>query len=360
MDSDQTLSSSSPPDNRWEASPEDFARLRDGPVFSHLDDLAVLQIEGDDAVSFLQAQATADLAAMTPESWQLGGYCTPKGRLLAIFEAWRWQSGLRILLPAEIADATLRRLSMFVLRSKARLTNASGAWSALGVFGGGSAALLTELGLDVPSRAGQCTTIENDGRLAMRPHGDGCAERFVMLVPAQDKEQWTRRLTSGAHAVAEAAAGARVAAPHAATRVAPALWWWSQVDAAVPAVFSSTREWFVPQAVNLELLDGVSFRKGCYPGQEIVARSQYLGKLRRRLMLGHAAQIASGTDVFHSEAPNPVGRIVMAAAAPRGGWDLLFECPTDRTEQGSLHAGSADGPQLEVRTLPYPIFDPTT
>jgi folate-binding protein YgfZ len=345
MDSDQTkTSSSTAPDNRWQASAEDFACLRAGPVVSHLDDLAVLQVEGADAIPFLHAQVTADIAAMGMASWQLGGYCTPKGRLLAIFDAWRWQEGLRLVLPAAIAESTLRRLSMFVLRSKAKLTDASQAWSALAVFGAGSSELLRAIAPDVPERVGECIVLENDARLARRPHGANCAERFLLVVPAADRASWLERLQSGAK-------------PAAST--SSSLWWWSQVDAAVPSIFASTRESFVPQAVNLEVLDGVSFRKGCYPGQEIVARSQYLGKLRRRLMLGHIGQIDGGSDIFHDDAPSPVGRIVMAAAAPQGGWDLLFECPTDKSERGGLHAGRADGPLVELRPLPYPIFDPT-
>ena len=127
----------------------------------------------------------------------------------------------------------------------------------------------------------------------------------------------------------------------------------------MPAVFAETQELFVPQAVNLEVLGGVDFRKGCYPGQEVVARSQYLGKLRRRMFLAHGSAIGAEADIFQDGATEPVGRIVLAAGAPAGGWDLLFECPTDRAAGASLRAGGADAAPLQLRDLPYQLFDPT-
>jgi len=324
----------------WAASPTEFAQLRAGPVLSRLDDLGVLQLEGPDSESFLQTQSTADIAAMSLTSWQLAGYCTAKGRLLAIFEAWRWHAGLRLLLPRELVKANLDRLSKYVLRAKVRLSDVSASWAILGICGPGSAEALMQAGVPVPDQPWQCHEIEEDGRIARVPSGPGSTERMLLLISAERLDVWLRRLPLVAH-------------------VDKALWWWTQIDAAIPAVFEATRELFVPQAVNLEVLGGVSFRKGCYPGQEVVARSQYRGKLRRRLGLAHTAQMGAGSDIFHSNATDPVGRLVLAAKAPDGGWDLLFECPTELTEYGSLHAGSRDAPALVLRALPYPIFDPT-
>jgi len=179
-----------------------------------------------------------------------------------------------------------------------------------------------------------------DERLMRLPAGANCPERLLLLVRAEREAHWLALLAGLA-------------------RVGPELWWWAQVDAAVPAIVGATQELFVPQAVNLEVLGGVNFRKGCYPGQEVVARSQYLGKLRRRMFLAHAASIGAEPDIFLAGTAEPVGRIVLAAGAPAGGWDLLFECPTDRVEGASLHAGSASAVPLQVRALPYGLFDPT-
>ena len=144
-------------------------------------------------------------------------------------------------------------------------------------------------------------------------------------------------------------------------RLPSSVWWRSEVEAAVPTVFAATQEKFVPQMINLEVLGGVSFKKGCYPGQEVVARSQYLGKLKRRMQRAHVdhAEAAIAGDVYHSGEPQPVGTIVMAAASPHGGTDLLFEAPVDRLQSGTLHLASPTGPALVLRGLPYELFDPT-
>ena len=129
------------------------------------------------------------------------------------------------------------------------------------------------------------------------------------------------------------------------------VWWSSEIAAAIPTVFAATQEKFVPQMINFEVLGGVDFRKGCYPGQEIVARSQYLGKLKRRMQRGRVtvagdrmSDVAAGADVYHSDSAQPVGTVVMAAPssspAASGDTALLFEVPLDRLGTGSLHVAA--------------------
>jgi folate-binding protein YgfZ len=153
--------------------------------------------------------------------------------------------------------------------------------------------------------------------------------------------------------------GAQLPLPPNVERVTSDRWWLSEIEAAVPTVFAATQEKFVPQMINFEVLGGVDFKKGCYPGQEIVARSQYLGKLKRRMNVAHAdaANVQAAADVFAAGSEQPVGTVVMAAPTSAGS-ELLFEAPLDRTE-GSLHLRGADGPLLTVRPLPYVLFDPT-
>lgn len=328
------------PDNRWDALGADGQGMPSGPVAARLDDHAVLEFEGQDAVAFLQSQSTADIAAMGSGDWQLGAYCTPKGRLLAIFQSWRYESGVRLLLPRTIAADVQRRLSMFVLRSKLRIRDVSDAWAVFGLCGAGCAQALIERGVDVPAQPGQCARIGEDERCARLPVGAQCAERVVLVVRAEGAAAWQARMDFAA-------------------TVESGVWWWSSIDAGIPAIFASTRELFVPQAVNLEVLGAVSFRKGCYPGQEIVARSQYLGKLRRRMAIARADSIGPSADIFAAGSDAPVGRIVMAARVQPGSWDLLFECPTAQLESASLHAGSADAAPMQIGELPYRIFDPT-
>jgi folate-binding protein YgfZ len=139
-----------------------------------------------------------------------------------------------------------------------------------------------------------------------------------------------------------------------------AYFWWTQIDAGLPTVLAQTQEKFVPQMINFEVLGGVNFKKGCYPGQEVVARSQYLGKLRRRMQIAHvsAAAVAAGADVFAADADEPIGTVVQAEPAPTGGTDLLFEGPAARFDD-DLRLESRAGPRLLLRALPYELRDVT-
>jgi folate-binding protein YgfZ len=139
--------------------------------------------------------------------------------------------------------------------------------------------------------------------------------------------------------------------------LAPEVWRWLEVRSGVPRIVAATADRFVPQMINFELLDGVNFKKGCYPGQEVVARSQYRGTLKRRTYLVDSpAALAAGTEVFHSEDPGqPAGAVVLAASLPEGAHTALVELKIAATESGSLHAGAPDGPALQLAALPYTL-----
>lgn len=323
----------------WNADAAALEHALAGPALAVLEEFGVIAASGGDAASFLHAQLTNDVANLAPNAVQLNGYCNPKGRLLAVFTNWRDADAIYLQLPREILPAVRKRLSMFVLRAKVTLADVSGEWTALGLIGRGAARLLQEaIGrqrpVDASVAAGQARIV----RLRPSPRID---ERFLLLVPASELAEWLARL-------------------QAAQRVDRGAWWWSQIDAGIPDVFTATQEKFVPQMINLEVLGGVSFRKGCYPGQEVVARSQYLGKLRRRMGIAHVeGSVAAGADVYADGETQPVGTVVMAATAPGGGMDLLFECPVERVGAGVLRAAGPDGPVLAARPLPYELFDPT-
>ncbi|MGZ9076130.1 MAG: CAF17-like 4Fe-4S cluster assembly/insertion protein YgfZ [Burkholderiaceae bacterium] len=302
-----------------------------------LPELGVVSVKGADAVSFLQSQLTNDVARLTPDRVQLSGYCTPKGRLLATFHQWRTDDGVFLRMPREVIDSIVKRLSMFVLRAKAKVTDVSDAWSTYAVLGEGSA-LLSLAGLavpDAPWTSAHAGAARAD-RMLTTPAG---APRLLLTLPS-DSPLPTSLIV-----------------PETSSN----LWWLSEIEAAVPTIFAATQEKFVPQMINFEVLGGVDFKKGCYPGQEIVARSQYLGKLKRRMNIAHvdATDVAPAADIFHSDSAQAIGAVVMAAESPAGGSELLFEASIDRLESGSLHLQSADGPRLTVRPLPYALFDPT-
>jgi hypothetical protein len=318
----------------------DLQALLNGPVRVHLAELGVIAVRGADAATFLQTQLTNDVVGQGQDTLLLSGYCTPKGRLLATFHQWREGDEVRLALPREILVPVMKRLSMFVLRSKLVLADLSDSCSISALLGPGSASLLRAAGFDPPAAAWESRKTSGV-RISRLPGSGASDERFVLAM--DPGEQWPASL-----------AGARA--------VASGVWWWSEVAAAVPTVFKRTQEKFVPQMINYEVLGGVNFKKGCYPGQEIVARSQYIGKLKRRMHLAHSQrdhQLAPGADIFIAGEDAPIGTVVMAAAAPAGGVDLLFEAPSDRIVGASLCAGSANGATLELRPLPYQLFDPT-
>ena len=302
-----------------------------------LPELGVVSVTGADAVSFLQTQLTNDVARLTSDQVQLSGYCTPKGRLLATFHQWRIDDGVFLRMPREVIGSVIKRLSMFVLRAKAKVTDVSDASTTYAVLGEGTA-LLSHAGLPVPDTPWTSASTGTARTDRMLPTPDG-VPRFLLTLPSETL----------------------LPASLMAAQTSSNLWWLSEIEAAVPTIFAATQEKFVPQMVNFEVLGGVDFKKGCYPGQEIVARSQYLGKLKRRMNIAHvdATDVQAAADIFHSGGAQPIGAVVMAADSPAGGSALLFEAPIDRLESGSLHLRSADGPRLTVRPLPYALFDPT-
>lgn len=306
-------------------------------VLAPLPELGVVCVSGADAVSFLQSQLTNDVTRLAFGKVQLSGYCTPKGRLLATFHQWRADEGVFMRMPREVIGSVVKRLSMFVLRAKARVNDVSDAWATYALLGDGTD-VLHDAGLSAPDAPWASTTAGalRVDRLLPTPAG---VARYLLTLPRESQLPLFEDVTRGSSS----------------------RWWLSEIDAAVPTIFAATQEKFVPQMINLEVLGGVDFKKGCYPGQEIVARSQYLGKLRRRMNVADvdATDVQPAADVYHSDATQPIGTVVMAAESSGAGNALLFEAPIDRLESGSLHLQSHDGPRLRVRPLPYVLFDPT-
>lgn len=308
------------------------------PTLVPLPELGVIEISGGDAVSFLQSQLTNDVVRLAPDQMQLSGYCTPKGRLLATFHQWRVDDTVYLRTPRELVPSIVKRLSMFVMRAKAKLVDVSDAWTTYALIGSGATQVLTNAGLAVPASplTSQTTGSVRVDRVASLADG---TERFLLTLPSTSRLPLADSIQRGPSS----------------------FWWLTEIRAAVPTVFAATQEKFVPQMLNLEVLGAVDFKKGCYPGQEIVARSQYLGKLKRRMNVAHvdSGDPRPGSDIFHSASEQPVGMVVLAAASPNGGSELLFESPVDRLSTGTLHLQNANGPQLMVHTLPYALFDPT-
>lgn len=281
----------------------------------HLRDWGVIRAQGADATTFLHGQLTQDFALLDREHARLAGFCTAKGRLLATLVGWRGgEDEILLALPAETLAATLKRLSMFVLRAKCKLSDASAEFAVYGLLG---------------TPAAESWTLARDG------------DAVQIALPG------SQRALRVQPAAAPTPAGAAMS---------PDDWALAEAEAGMAWVRGATVEAFVPQMINFEVLGGVNFKKGCYPGQEIVARSQYRGTLKRRLQVFETDAAATvGQEIFHSADPEQPAGVVAGSGSRDGRSVIAAEIKLAALEGGSLHLGSATGAVLQPRALPYDI-----
>jgi tRNA-modifying protein YgfZ len=315
---------------------------------ANLADWGLIIVEGDDAASFLQNQLTNSVLGLTavaspaiasgPDAVRLVGYCSPKGRLIAsawlgLFSKADGSSFFGLFISKDIAASTAKRLGMFVLRSKVTVTDASSSWAITGYCTSGT---LDNLEVDKNSILLQLPDVITAG-VAM--------QRVLIAQPIASE-----------------------AAPiEGASEDAAILWRSLEIMSAIPRIVAATQDQFVPQMVNFESVYGVDFKKGCYPGQEIVARSQYRGAIKRRLQLAHCpidqltnAPIGPGSEIFHADdAGQPAGMVVLSAPsiANTRRMDFQVEIKTELQAGGTFHLGTPDGPILMLDQLPYPLIE---
>ncbi|WP_277186318.1 folate-binding protein YgfZ [Caballeronia sp. BR00000012568055] len=311
----------------------DFDAVSNAGVFMPLSQFGAIDIKGEDAASFLHNQVTNDVQHLDASIARLAGYCSPKGRLLGSFLMWRTPDAIRLLIAQDVQAAVQKRLSMFVLRAKAKLSDATPEMLAVG-FAGDVRKPLSGIFDALPDGV----HVKVDG-----PHGS--------LIRVPDALRRPRFLWVGLKADVEA----QLPKLEEKLKRAPAeLWDWLDIHAGEARITQATVEQFVPQMVNFDVLGGINFKKGCYPGQEIVARSQYRGTIKRRTALAHGAAATPGAELFHSADPGqPCGMVINVAAAPNGGVDCLVEIKLAALDNGAVHVGAADGPALEFLPLPY-------
>ncbi|KDR34398.1 CAF17-like 4Fe-4S cluster assembly/insertion protein YgfZ [Caballeronia grimmiae] len=311
----------------------DFEAVRTAGVFIPLTQFGVIDVKGEDAAAFLHTQLTNDVQHLDASTARLAGYCSAKGRLLGSFLMWRTSDAVRLLISSDIQAPVQKRLSMFVLRAKAKLSDATAEVAAVG-FAGDVRAALSGIFDALPD--GIHVKVEG-------PHG--------ALIRVPDAENRPRFLWIGPKADVEARLASLGDKLH---RAPAALWDWLDIHAGEPRITQATVEQFVPQMVNFDVLGGVNFKKGCYPGQEVVARSQYRGTIKRRTALARAETATPGAELFHSADPGqPCGLVVNVAPSETGGVDCLVEIKLAALDDGAVHVGSADGPALEFLPLPY-------
>lgn len=323
-----------------------FDALRSGGAFTVLDQFGVIEASGVDAITFLHNQLTNDVKNLSSNQTQIAGLCSVKGRLLASFLVWHTSETTQLMLPSDLLAAVQKRLSMFILRSKVKLNDATPKLALIGLMGDVEP-ILTSFFPTLPQ--------------AKYEKVESAAGTLIRLTDVSstlaDAAPTTLGPTRYLWITTQEASDAHIAllASHL-TRVPSTVWDWCEIQAGIPHITEATQEQFVPQMVNFELIGGINFRKGCWPGQEVVARLQFRGVVKRRALLAHAEFAQAGLEIYHSEEPNQAcGIIVNAAPAPTGGVDCLVQLQLSVLKQGTLHAGSADGPVLELLSLPYEI-----
>jgi folate-binding protein YgfZ len=298
---------------------------RASAVLADLSHLAALRISGDDAENFLQGQLSCDVKAIPPGGGSLGSYCSPKGRMLASFTLLRAPDEFVMLLSASLAAAIQKRLSMFVLRAKVKITSPGDT--------------LVLMGLAGPACRNALAASFEGAMPADLQVFEIAGSRILLLVPLANAAQtWTRLC-------------ARF------TPVGSGAWQWIDISLGIPLITAATQDQLIPQMANLELIGGVSFKKGCYTGQEIVARTQYLGKVKRRMFRAHLQAEAAPGDVLYSDdlGAQASGLVLNVQPAPEGGYDLLAVAQLASRESSTVRLKGPDGPALRFDPLPYEI-----
>lgn len=299
-------------------------------MIADLSHFGLIGLVGDDAQTFLQGQTTNDVRQVSDSQAQPGAICTHQGRMLTTYVMWRSGGEYFMEIPPGLREGVQKRLTMYVLRSKVKVRDAGADVVRFGVAGAAAQAALRSACGGLPEAQWGVLAVDGATVLAL-PGG-----RYEIAASAARAADLWKTLSATCRPVGAAC------------------WEWATIRAGMPVLTAATLEQFTPQMTNLELLGGVSFTKGCYTGQEVVARTQHLGKVKRRLYLAHidgdtapvSGDALSGTD--H-------GTVINAAPAPGGGVDLLAVISCDDREKSTLRCGGESGAQLHFPDMPYAV-----
>lgn len=313
------------------------AALLNDTVMCDLSHMGLLQLQGADAITFLQGQVTNDIKLLDGHNAHYTAYCNPKGRMLALFLAFSRGNHLHLQMPKELIASIAKRLRMYVMRSKVEISDVSESIIKIGLNGSNATELLKPLFAKVPENDYELVSLDN-GALLKLP---GTTARYEIFSDATNAPIiW--------HALQQ----------HAKP-VGAACWDWLEIQAGIPEITLKTQEEFVPQMLNLDALEAINYKKGCYTGQEIVARTHYLGKVKRRTQLAHIASSIMpelGDDVVDSK-QQAIGKIVRSASAINTGFDVLAECRLENIDAEKATQDNVfwNGVPLTIKPLPYQL-----
>jgi folate-binding protein YgfZ len=315
-------------------------RASTGSAVFELQHLALIAVDGMDAEEFLQGQLTNDVREVTATHAQLSAWCSPKGRVLTAFLVFRHNGRLLLQLPETLLEQTLKRMRMFVLRAKTGLEDVSASLMRMGIVGEGAESCLADRFGHVPNSAAESRSL--DDVTIIRLHGR--LPRFEIV---------------GSR---EALMSVRDACLQVAVSADADAWELLDIEAGIAAIGPSTSDTFVPQMINLDRVGGVSFTKGCYVGQEIVARTQHLGRIKRRMYRAHwnGASFIQAGDMLEASAhaASPRAQVVNAQPLPSGGYHMLAVIPIDVADSiPDTGLALDDGSRLTLHALPYVLKD---
>lgn len=306
-------------------------------ILAERSDFTLIRACGEGALEFLNAQFSNDIQQVDATHSQLASWCSPKGRMLVILRIFRRGEDYFLHFPAELRETILKRLRMYVLRAKVTLEPVDSELSVFGLSGPNAESILRESTGFAPGNVDGSETQREITVIRVA----GPLPRFEIIVPCA------------------AAADLREKLKHGAIPVGSSMWAWLDIMAGIPRVLPETSEAFVPQMANLEVIGGVNFKKGCYPGQEIVARMQYLGNIKQRMYRAHVEGDITprpGESIYAPNFPGlSAGTVVDAQASPQSGYDLLAVIRISSVAEGELHLGSNTGPRITVEPLPYSV-----
>ncbi len=301
--------------------------------------------EGPDAGSFLQGQLTNDVLLLPLGQARFAGYCSAKGRLMASFVVLKISAEKYLLAcHQDLLQSTLKRLSMFVMRAKLKLTDVTAHYEMRGLLGNSADQACPALQSEVPWRAMQ--------------EGEG---HFIKLHSAKNSGLTISRLLwLGLKDAPSSLAFLSQSLPS----VTESEWQLAEVLSGISRVQTATSEAFVPQMLNYESVDGVSFKKGCYPGQEVVARSQFRGTLKRRaFIVACHSPMQVGQEVFSADDPEQACGTLASVAEydstpypETAKWWGIVSMQINAASQ-VLHLGKPEGAELHLSALPYPLLE---
>jgi folate-binding protein YgfZ len=307
-----------------------------------LTDLSLIEVTGENAADFLHNQLSNDVQHLGAAESRLAAYCSPKGRMLASLLFWKMNSSIFLQISSTLQASIQKRLQMFVMRAKLKLNNVSDDYVLLGLGGENAATTLQRWFPQLPEIVN--AKLDGDNGSLIRAADAFGYPRYQWVVKRNVLENFWPELESKL------------------THVGNNVWRSAEILAGIPHITDKTQEQFVPQMINFELIGGVNFKKGCYPGQEIVARSQYLGKLKRRMFIAEiqSTNVQAGMEVFSAmDASQPCGMIVNAEVQNHQHTICLVEMKVADREADNIHLGSNIGPALKFLPLPYPMLDIT-